>query len=176
MPDVAPLRMHISRRYGFSPLRLDIPQGRWTTCEGRSPGSQLERLFPTFPATQCRPPVAYAENDLPLTVAGAASASAPCGASPCSLFIVRTPECPNETVAPIKRNKADGESTEFDRIRPMGAEPRQHGHSTRRADLCSRSRFEPQLHLVPIARRTELRDADTHEADARRNRVHGTHQ
>ena len=52
MPDVAPLRLHISRHYGLS-VPPSVPHGGWATCKGRSPGSRLKRLFPAFPTAQC---------------------------------------------------------------------------------------------------------------------------
>ena len=61
MPDVAPLRLHISRHYGLS-VPPSVPHGEWATCDGRSPGSRLKRFFPTFPAAQRGSPVAYAEE------------------------------------------------------------------------------------------------------------------
>src|SRR5688572_1872612 len=73
MPDVAPLRLHISRHYGLSvPPRS--PHGGWATCEGRSPGSRLWRLL--RPSRHPNAGVSgVVGEDLPLTVAGAAPAS-----------------------------------------------------------------------------------------------------
>ena len=38
------------------------PHGRWATCAGRSPGSRLKRLSPTFPVIRCGSPVVSAEK------------------------------------------------------------------------------------------------------------------
>jgi len=61
MPDVAPLGCTHQSPLRFS-VPPSVPHGGWATCGGRSPGSRLERPFPTFPVTQREPPVAYAEE------------------------------------------------------------------------------------------------------------------
>ena len=100
MPDVAPLRLHISRRYGLS-VPPSVPHGEWATCDGRSPGSRFERPFLTFPALQCGAPVAYAGETCRLQLREQPRLRL--ASHRVSIFIDCAHECAGETVTPLKR-------------------------------------------------------------------------
>ena len=72
IPDVAPDRLHISRRCDL-PLPPRAPRVGWATRAGRSPGSRLKRPAPAFPLCLIHERVSGKNGaGLPLTVAGAA--------------------------------------------------------------------------------------------------------